>query len=68
MAKAQWDFAVDTDSATYDIPMSTIKRTLTKNNDYEKARFEVAAISWADVSTEDHGVSLITRLQARIQW
>ena len=45
--------------ASYEIPYGTIERPTTQNNSYEKARFEVPAIRWADLGDGKHGFSLL---------
>ncbi len=54
-------FPVDVQSrkATYEIPFASIQRPTTRNTDWEKARFEVPAIRWADLSDGKYGVSLL---------
>ncbi|HEY1649246.1 MAG TPA: glycoside hydrolase family 38 C-terminal domain-containing protein [Terracidiphilus sp.] len=45
--------------ATYEIPFGSIERPTTRNNSFEKARFEVPAQHWADLGDGQHGFSLI---------
>jgi alpha-mannosidase len=45
--------------ATYEIPFGSIERPTTRNNSFEKARFEVPALRWADLGNGQHGFSLI---------
>lgn len=54
-------FPVDVRSnwATYEIPFAFVQRPTSRNSDWEKARFEVSAIRWADLSSENYGVSLL---------
>jgi len=54
-------FAVDvkSDKATYEIPFAHVQRPTSRNTDWEKARFEVPTIRWADLSDGDYGVSLL---------
>ena len=54
-------FPVDVRSnwATYEIPFAFVRRPTTRNSEWEKARFEVSAIRWADLSNENYGVSLL---------
>ncbi|MFQ5721408.1 MAG: glycoside hydrolase family 38 C-terminal domain-containing protein, partial [Candidatus Aminicenantales bacterium] len=47
--------------ATYEIPYAYIQRPTTRRNNWEKARFEVPAIRWADLSEKSYGVSLLNR-------
>jgi alpha-mannosidase len=45
--------------ATYEIPYGAIDRPTTRNNNIEKAMFEVPALRWADLGDGQHGMSLI---------
>ncbi len=45
--------------ATFEIPFGSIQRPTTRNNSWEKARFEDAAQRWADLGDAQHGFSLI---------
>jgi alpha-mannosidase len=47
-------------TATYEIPFGAIQRPTTRNNSWEKAKFEVPAQYWADLGSAEHGLSLIT--------
>ncbi|MBN1270925.1 MAG: alpha-mannosidase [Candidatus Aminicenantes bacterium] len=54
-------FPVDIRSgkATYEIPFAAIERPTGRNTPWEKARFEVPAIRWADLSHSGYGISLL---------
>ncbi len=45
--------------ATYDIQFGNIKRPTHKNTSWDKAKFEVCAHKWADISDNSYGVSII---------
>ena len=60
LAKVEWPVAVQADSATYEIPYAAIRRPTTERNSWEKARFEVPALRWIDLSGKNYGVSVIT--------
>ena len=45
--------------ATYEIPYGTIRRSTQLRDSWEKAKVEVPASRWADVSTDQFGVSLL---------
>ncbi|MBM4162285.1 MAG: alpha-mannosidase [Ignavibacteria bacterium] len=45
--------------ATYEIPYGTIQRSTQLRDSWEKAKVEVPAHRWADVSQTDYGVSLL---------
>ncbi len=45
--------------ATYEIQFGTIQRATHQNTEYDRARFEVPAQRWADLSEGNYGVSLL---------
>ena len=59
LLKAAFALAASGPEATYEIPYGTINRPTTRNNSWEKARFEVPALRWADLGDGRHGFSLI---------
>jgi alpha-mannosidase len=59
LLKAAFPLAASSDKATYEIPYGTIERATTRNNSFEKARFEVPALRWADAGDGKHGFSLL---------
>jgi alpha-mannosidase len=59
LLKAAFPLAASGPEATYDIAYGTIQRPTTRNNSWEKARFEVPAIRFADLGDAQHGFSLI---------
>ncbi len=59
LLKAAFPLAASSASTTYEIPYGTIDRPNTRNNSFEKARFEVPAMRWADLGDGSHGFSLI---------
>ncbi|HEV2463984.1 MAG TPA: glycoside hydrolase family 38 C-terminal domain-containing protein [Acidobacteriaceae bacterium] len=59
LLKAAFPLAATSDKATYEIDYGTIQRPTTRNNSWEKARFEVPAQRWADLGDGQHGFSLI---------
>ena len=59
LLKAAFPLAATGPMATYEIPYGTIERPTTRNNSFEKARFEVPAMRWADLGDGTHGFSLI---------
>jgi len=59
LLKAAFELAATSPMATYEIPYGTIQRPTTRNNSWEKAKFEVPAIRWADLGDQQHGFSLI---------
>lgn len=59
MLKVMFDTDINSDFATYEIPYGSIKRPTTRNNSYEKAKFEVCGHRWADLSEPYFGVSIL---------
>ncbi len=59
LLKAAFPVAASAPAATYEIPYGTIERPTTRSNSYEKAKFEVPALRWADLGDGQHGFSLI---------
>lgn len=59
LLKAAFQLAATAPFATYEIPYGTIQRPTTRNNSFEKARFEVPAQKWADLGDGRQGFSLI---------
>jgi alpha-mannosidase len=49
LLKAAFPLAASGPFATYEIPYGTIDRATTRNNSWEQAQFEVAAMRWADL-------------------
>jgi alpha-mannosidase len=66
LLKAAFPLAATSGFATYEIPYGTIDRPTTRNNSWEKAKFEVPALRWADLSGAGadgkvHGLSLLNQ-------
>jgi alpha-mannosidase len=59
LLKAAFPLAASGAAATYEIPYGSIERPTTRNNSWEKAKFEVPALRWADLGDGNHGFSLI---------
>jgi len=59
LLKVAFPFNVKNDVATYEIPYSHITRPTTRNNSWERARYEVSAQHWADLSDGNYGISLL---------
>lgn len=59
LLKADFPVAVKNDKATFEIPYAFIQRPTGRATDWEKARYEVPAIRWFDLSDGHYGVSLI---------
>jgi alpha-mannosidase len=59
LLKVAFPVDVKNEKATYEIPYAFIERPTTHNTDWERARYEVPAIRWTDLSDGGYGVSLI---------
>jgi alpha-mannosidase len=59
MVKVAFPLTVQDTVATYEIPFGTIQRSTQMRDSWEKAKVEVPAQNWADVSTAGYGVSLL---------
>jgi alpha-mannosidase len=59
LLKTAFPLAASSDNATYEIPYGTISRPTTRNNSWEKAKFEVPAMRWADLGDAKQGLTLI---------
>ena len=59
MLKVAFPLTVSDTTATYEIPYGTIQRSTRMQNSWERAKTEVPAQRWADVSAGDYGVSLL---------
>ncbi len=57
--KVAFPVAVHGDNAAYEIPFATIERTTKMDTLWEKARFEVPAHKWGDLSDDRGGISLL---------
>ena len=59
LLKAAFPLAHSSDQATYEIPYGSIERPTTRNNSFEKAKFEVPALRWADLGDATAGLSIL---------
>ena len=59
LLKVIFPTTIHTDEATFDIQFGNLKRKTHTNTSWDKARFEVCAHKWADVSEGHYGVSLM---------
>lgn len=60
LLKANFPVPVNTTNATFDIQFGNVERSVHKNTSWDKARFEVCAQKWVDMSEGNYGVSLMT--------
>jgi alpha-mannosidase len=58
--KVAFPLALDTDMATGEIPFGAIGRPTRPITDADRAKWEVPALRWVDLSTDEWGVSLLT--------
>ncbi|MBD2231016.1 alpha-mannosidase [Phormidium tenue] len=58
--KAAFPLTVSAAEATYEIPFGAIARSTTPTTPQEQAKWEVAALRWADISDGERGVSILT--------
>ena len=59
MLKAAFPVDINADKATYEIQFGTIERPTHSNTSWDRARFEVCAHKYADLSDGGYGVSLL---------
>ena len=59
LLKVAFPVCVDPGKATYEIPYAAIERTTKPRTKTEKAKFEVPAQMWADLSHRGYGISLL---------
>jgi alpha-mannosidase len=59
MLKVEFPLTVRDTEAVYEIPYGSIERSTQRDTKWNKSRFEVSAIRWADVSNNGYGVSLL---------
>ncbi|GAC1419216.1 MAG: alpha-mannosidase [Acidobacteriaceae bacterium] len=59
LLKAAFPLAATSAKATYEIPYGSIERTTARTNSWEKAKFEVPALRWADLGDEHQGLSVL---------
>jgi alpha-mannosidase len=59
LLKVAFPVSVRARDATYEIPFGAIRRPTTRENSIERAKFEVPALRWADLSDESYGVSIL---------
>ncbi len=59
MLKVAFPLTVSDTVATYEIPYGSITRSTQMRTSWEKAKVEVPAVRWADLSSDAYGVSLL---------
>jgi alpha-mannosidase len=61
MLKVAFPLTVSDRAATYEIPYGSIRRSTGTTDRFDRAKTEVAAEHWADLSQDDYGVALLNR-------
>lgn len=59
LLKAAFPLDIHASEAAYDIQFGSVKRPTHKNTSYDRAKFEVCAHKWADISEDNYGVSIL---------
>lgn len=59
LLKAAFPLSVSSPAATYEIPFGAIRRPTNPQTPAERAKFEVPALRWADLSDGGYGVSIL---------
>ena len=59
LLKAKFPVTLQSNQAAYEIPFAAIYRTTGFTTLWEKARYEVPALRWADLSDQRHGLSIL---------
>jgi alpha-mannosidase len=57
--KVEFPLTIDPPVATYEAPYAQIERSTRRDTPWEKARYEVPAQKWADMSLDGFGVSIL---------
>ena len=60
LLKAAFPVLVDAPNATFDIQWGTVERPTHRNTPWDRARFEVPANEWADLSESGYGAALLS--------
>ena len=60
LLKVKFPLSTISDAATYEIPFGAITRPTKPKSEAEKAKWEVPALRWGDISDKQFGVSIIT--------
>ncbi|NEP60280.1 MAG: alpha-mannosidase, partial [Symploca sp. SIO2G7] len=58
--KVNFSVTLEADRATYEVPFGAIERPTMPLTDHEKAKWEVPALRWADLSDSTFGLSILT--------
>ena len=60
LVKAEFPVDVHASCASYEIQFGAVERPAVANTSWDRAKFEVPALRWCDISEPGYGVSLIT--------
>jgi alpha-mannosidase len=60
LLRVEFPVPVNVYQATYDIQFGNLQRPVHKNTSWDKAKFEVCAYKWVDLSDDGYEVSLLT--------
>ena len=66
LLKVAFPLSAHSERATFEIPYGSIQRPTTRNTPAEKAKFEVPALRWADLSDAKTRLQPVEQLQVRI--
>ncbi|MEM9806556.1 MAG: alpha-mannosidase [Cyanobacteria bacterium P01_D01_bin.56] len=58
--KVNFPTTITSEQVTYEVPFGAIQRPTKPTTDHEKAKWEVPALRWADLSDETCGLSILT--------
>ncbi|MEO0349275.1 MAG: alpha-mannosidase [Cyanobacteria bacterium P01_A01_bin.15] len=58
--KVNFPVTVASDHGTYEVPFGAIQRSTQPTTEHEKAKWEVPALRWADISDDRAGLSILT--------
>lgn len=61
MLKIAFPVNVKSDEASYEIPYGFIERSTTLKDQWDKGKWEVPALRWADISSDGYGISLLNK-------
>jgi alpha-mannosidase len=59
LVKAWFETTLSSKKAVYDLPYGVIERSTSRETSWEKARFEVPAVRWAEIYDERAGLAII---------
>jgi alpha-mannosidase len=59
LVKVVFPFTITSDFVTAEIPGGAMERTTKPQTDLEKAKWEIPALNWVDLSDENYGISIL---------